>query len=312
MELAIYMPNSIRSRSVAKISSRRRRFNTGWLFVLPALAAFALFKYYPILSGFFITFFKYKIMDPPGPFVGLANYVRAVKDPYVRNAIANNLSLWAIMIVMNFWVPLVLAIMVNEVRKFKTLIRTLYYIPAILPSVVMTVLWKYIWQPDYGFANYLLGQVNIAPKMWLNDPNLVKWCMRVPYLLVFAGLATGMNFIIYLAALNNVPKENYESAQLDGAGFWNKLRYITFPAIKSTLGMVLVTNTIDIFNLFDEPKIMTGGGPARASETLVLYGFDRAYTGGDYSYAITITTISFIIVFLLTVLQMRFQKPKDE
>ncbi len=290
----------------------KKRLNSGWLFVLPAFAAFLLFKYYPILSGFFITFFKYKIMDPPGPFVGLANYFKAFRDPYVLNALANNLGFWLIMLAINFWVPLVLAIMVNEVRKLKTLVRTLYYIPAILPSVVTTVLWKYIWQPDYGLANYLLGTVSIAPKMWLNDPALVKWCMRMPYLMIFAGLSTGMNFIIYLAALNNVSKETYESAQLDGAGFWGKLLYVTIPSIKGTLGMLLVTNTIDIFNLFDEPKIMTGGGPARASETLVLYGFDRAYTGGDYSYAITITTISFIIVFLLTVVQMRLQKARDE
>ena len=277
----------------------------------PALIAFALFKYYPILSGIFITFFKYRIMSPPGPFVGLANYILAFKDPYVWNAIFNNLSLWFIMIVLNFWVPLVLAIMVSEVRKYKTLIRTLYYIPAILPSVVVTVLWKYIWQPDYGFANYMLQTIDIAPKMWLNDTALVKWCMRVPYLFVFAGLSAGMDFIIYLAALNNVPKETYESAQLDGAGFWKKLFGITLPTISGTVGMLLVTNTINIFNLFDEPKIMTGGGPARASETLVLYAFDKAYTGGDYSYAITITTISFIIVFMLTVLQMRLRNKAD-
>ncbi len=301
------------SRDGTAVSARARRgFNRGWFFVLPAFVAFALFKYFPILSGFFITFFRYRIMNPPGPFAGLANYVRAFKDPYVLNAIGNNLSFWGIMLVMNFLAPLVLAIMVNEVRKYRTLVRTLYYIPAILPSVVMTVLWKYFWQPDWGIANFLLGRINLPPQMWLNDTNLVKWCMRAPYLVIFAGLSTGMNFIIYLAALNNVPKETYESAQLDGAGFWNKLFLITIPMIRSTLGMLLVTNTIDIFNLFDEPKIMTGGGPARASETLVLYGFDKAYTGGDYSYAITITTISFMIVFLLTVLQMRFQRTRDE
>lgn len=287
---------------------KKKRFNTGYFFILPAIISFLLFKYYPILQGVFISFFKYQIMTPPGLFIGLGNYIRAFKDPYVLNALKNNLELWIIMLLINFWVPLALAVMVNEVRKHKTLIRTLYYIPAILPSVVVTVLWKYIWQPDYGLANYFMELMHKAPQLWLNSPTMVKWCMRIPYLVIFAGLSSGMDFIIYLAALNNISEEMYESAQLDGAGFWMKLTHITLPSIKDTVGMLLITDTIAIFNLFDEPKILTGGGPARSSETLVLYAFDKAYTSGEYSYAITITTICFIIVFLLTVLQLKLQK----
>lgn len=288
--------------------ARRKRFNTGVLFILPAVVSFCLFKYYPILQGVFISFFKYQIMNPPGDFVGVANYVRAFKDPYVQNALKNNLELWGIMLLINFWVPLVLAILVDEVRTLKTLVRTLYYIPAILPSVVVTVLWKYIYQPDYGFANYMLSLLGKKPLLWLNSISLVKWCMRFPYLVIFASLSAGMDFIIYLAALNNIPNEMYESAQIDGAGFWAKLFHITLPSVKDTVSMLLITDTIAIFNLFDEAKIMTGGGPARASETLVLYAFNKAYTDGDYSYAVTITTICFIIVFLLTVLQMEIKK----
>lgn len=282
-----------------------------WLFILPALIAFLVFKYYPILMGMAITLFKYDIMKPPGQFIGLGNYVRAFKDPYFIKAIGNTAELWGIMLAINLWVPLVLAIMVNEVRKHKTLVRTLYYVPAILPSVVVTVLWKYIWQPDYGLANYVIGLFGAGPQMWLNSTALVKWCMRFPYLFLFAGLQTGMDFIIYLAALNNIPTELYESAQIDGASFFNKLRYITLPQVRSTIGMMLILNTITIFNLFDEPMIMTGGGPVNASMTVVLYAFRKAYKDGDYSYAITLTTIAFIVVFLLTLVQMRLQNKKE-
>lgn len=287
---------------------KKQRWNSGWLFVLPALTAFIMFKYFPILSGITISFFRYQIMNPPGVFIGLGNYVRAFKDPYVLNALKNNLEFWAIMLILNFWVPLVLAIMVNEVKKYKGLVRTLFYIPAILPSVVVTVLWKYIWQPDYGLANFIMDKAGLPHQLWLNSTFLVKWCMRYPYLFIFAGLSAGMDFIIYLASLNNVPQEMYESAQIDGAGFWSKLFRLTLPTIRPTISMLLITNTIAIFNLFDEPKIMTGGGPAKSTETLVLYAFDKAYTGGEYSYAITITTIAFVIVFMLTVLQLRMQK----
>jgi len=288
------------------------RFNKGFLYIVPALLVFSLFKYYPILTGFFITFFRYQIMSPPGPFCGIRNYARAFTDPYVQNALKNNLELWLIMLLINFWVPLALAVMVNEVRAHKTLVRTLYYIPAILPSVVVTVLWKYIWQPDYGLANYFMEQIHQAPRLWLNSTTMVKWCMRVPYLLIFAGLSGGMDFIVYLAALSDVPHEMYESAQLDGAGFWSKLFHLTLPTIRGTISMLLITDTIMIFNLFDEPKIMTGGGPAKASETLVLYAFDKAYTDGDYSYAVTITTICFVIVFLLTCIQMKLQQKAEK
>lgn len=295
------------------IRQRRKKWNiSGWLFVLPAIIAFLMFKYYPILLGISITFFKYDIMNPPGPFVGLANYIRALKDPALMNAIKNNLQFLLIMILINLLIPMCLAIMVNEVRKHKTLVRTLYYIPAILPSVVVTVLWKYIWQPDYGLANYILSWFGAEAQMWLNDTALVKWCMRFPYLIIFAGLSAGMDFIIYLAALNNIPDELYESAQIDGASFWNKLRYITIPQLSTTISMLLVLNTISIFNLFDEPMIMTGGGPANASETIVLYAFQKAYKDLDYSYATTITTIAFLIVFTLTLFQMRIKNRKED
>lgn len=287
---------------------KKRKCNAGWLFLLPALLSFIMFKYYPIIMGIGISFFRYQIMNPPGVFIGFGNYFRAFRDPYVLNALKNNLEFWAIMLLINFWVPLVLAIMVNEVKKFKGLIRTLYYIPAILPSVVVTVLWKYIWQPDYGLANFIMDKFSLPQQLWLNSTVLVKWCMRYPYLFIFAGLSAGMDFIIYLASLNNVSQEVYESAQIDGAGFWTKLFHLTLPTIRPTISMLLITNTIAIFNLFDEPKIMTGGGPAKSTETLVLFAFDKAYTGGEYSYAITITTIAFIIVFILTILQMNIQK----
>jgi multiple sugar transport system permease protein len=293
-------------------SVRLRNWNTGWLFIAPAIFVFLLFKYYPILMGMIISFFNFNIMNPPGEFVGLGNYIRAVKDPFVLNAVKNNLSFWLIMILINMFIPLILAVMVDEVRKNKTIIRTLYYVPAILPSVVVTVLWKYIWQPDYGLANYVVTSLGAAPQLWLNDVNLVKWCMRFPYTFIMAGLSAGMDFIIYLAALNNISREMYESAQIDSASFWRRLFSLTLPNIRPTVTMLLIINTISIFNLFDDVMIMTGGGPARASETLVLYAFQKAYREMDYSYAITITTLAFLIVFILTIIQMKVKSSEND
>ncbi len=292
-------------------TSVRKPFNTGWFFILPAVIVFIIFKYYPITMGIVVSFFDYNIMNPLGEFVGLHNYIRAVKDPHVLNALINNLSFAAIMVCINLFVPLILAIMINEIRKNKGLFRTLYYIPAILPTVVVSVLWKYIWQPDYGLANQIITSIGFKAQLWLNDANLVKVCMRIPYTVILAGLSYGMDFIIYLAALNNIPKEMYESSGIDGASFWQRLRYITLPQLGSTISMLLILDTIYIFNLFDEVMVMTSGGPARASETLVMYAFKKANTDLDYSYAVTITTISFLIVFSLTALQLHLKSKKE-
>ncbi|MDR2747802.1 MAG: sugar ABC transporter permease [Treponema sp.] len=289
-----------------------RKFNTGWFFILPAVVSFLMFKYYPMLMGMLVSFFRFDVMNPPGDFVGFRNYARAFKDPLVRNALKNTSQFWVIMLLMNQFVPLILAVMVDEVRKNKALIRTLYYLPAILPGIVTTVLWKYFWQPDYGLANFIVTSIGFKPQMWLNDINLVKICMRFPGLLIMASTGGGMYFIIYLAALNGINKEMYESAQVDGATFFRRLFSITIPSILPTIGMLIIMSTMGTFNMFDEVMIMTGGGPARSTETLVLYAFQKAYRETDYSYAVTITVLAFIIVFLLTLLQMRVQRGRDE
>jgi multiple sugar transport system permease protein len=285
-----------------------RKFNYGWLFIIPAIISFLLFKYYPIIMGVMISFFDFSVMNPPGRFVGFGNYIRAFKDPLVWNAARNNVEFWLIMLAINQFIPLFLAVMVDEVRKCKTLVRTFYYLPALLPGVVTIVLWKYFWQPDYGLANYFLTSLGGKAQLWLNDTKLVKLCMRFPGL-VMAG---GMDFIIYLAALNGVNREMYESAQIDGASFWRRLFTITIPSISSTIVMLLILSTIGIFNLFDGVMIMTGGGPVRATETLVLYAFQKANRETDYSYAITIMTIAFLIVFVLTIIQMKVQVQTDD
>jgi multiple sugar transport system permease protein len=289
-----------------------RKINTGWLFILPAVISFLLFKYYPMLMGMLVSFFRFDVMNPPGDFVGFRNYARAFKDPLVRNALKNNVQFWFLVLIMNQFVPLVLAILVDEVRRHKALIRTLYYLPAILPGIVTTVLWKYFWQPDYGLANYVVTSLGFKAQMWLNDVNLVKICMRVPGVLIMAGMGGGMDFIIYLAALNGINKEMYESAQVDGATFFRRLSRITIPSILPTMGMLVIMSTMGSFNMFDEVMIMTGGGPARSTETLVLYAFQKAYRETDYSYAVTITVLAFIIVFLLTLLQLKVQRARGD
>lgn len=291
------------------IDSRSRgRVNfSAYLFLFPALVAFALFKYYPMILGFISSFFNFDVVNPPGKFIGFDNYIRAFNDPVFFQSIWNTFEFVIVTLVLNFWVPIFLAILINEVRSGKTLLRTLYFLPAIAPGVAVTVLWKYIWQPDYGFANYMLGLLNIQPQMWLNDPAMVKWCMKFPGLVAGGG----MNMIIYLAALQDIPEEHYEAALMEGAGFINKIRYIVLPQIRPIVGIMLILTLIGAFNYFDEPYIMTGGGPMDSTTTMVLYGFKAAYRSGEYGYGLSITSIVFVIVFIITAIQLNISSKQE-
>lgn len=292
-------PLALRERSKLQVAA--------YLFLIPAIIFYCLTKYYPILMGFFISFFNIDIVHLPGKFVGFANYARAFQDPEFFQSLWITVKFFLTGLVLSFWPPLVLAILINEVRRGKTLFRTLYFLPAIAPGIATAVLWKYIWQPDYGLANALLTALHLPAQMWLNDPALVIWCLYLPGLLV----AGGMNMLIYLAAVQEVPEEHYEAAVIEGAGFFARIRHVMVPQILPIIKVMFVLNVIGSFNEAGLPFLMTGGGPIGSTETMILFAYKSALNNLDYSYAITLANIVFVIIFVATAIQMRLQREKD-
>ncbi|GHV45284.1 sugar ABC transporter permease [Clostridia bacterium] len=297
-------------RGIGLPPRKEKRLSRGqtaaFAFLAPALVVFALFKYYPIVQSVFISFFHIDIVHLPGTFVGLENYSRAFADPQFYTALLHNLYFWLVGLTINFWPPIVLALLINELRRGKTLLRLMYFIPAIAPAVAVSVLWKYIWQPDYGLANALLGALGAPPQMWLNNPLLTYWCIYFPGF-VMAG---GMTMLIYLASMQEVSLEMYEAAVMEGAGFLDRVRYITVPQIAGIIKVMFLLDVINKFNEMNAPLVMTGGGPMGTTQTLILYAFNAASDNMDYSYAITLANIVFAIVFIVTALQMKFSKDK--
>ena len=277
-------------------------------FILPALILFVFTKYVPIFMGVFISFFDIDIVNLPGKFCGFDNYIRAISDKMFFSSMWHNIKFLIYSLLMCFWPPIVAAILIDEVRKHKTLLRVLYFIPAVAPGLAMTIIWKYVWNPDYGLANFIIGLFGVEPQAWLNDPNLVYFCMH------FSGLIMvgGMNMLIYLAALQEVPKEMYEAAMLDGAGFIQRLRYITFPAIKSNIATMFLLSFTGVFSQLEAVLMWTDGGPFGETETLLSYAYKQATSSLDYSYAITMATIVFVITFVLTaIIQKAVNKIDD-
>jgi len=279
-----------------------------WMFLLPALIAFTLTKYYPIVMAVFATFFNFTPANPPGDFVGLANYIRLLQDANFYQDLWNMIGYFIVIFAINFWPPIVIAMLVNELRAHKTVFRTLYFIPAIAPTITITLIWVYIWNPDYGLANQLLGMLHLPHNfMWLNDPHLVKWCLYFPYFL----MAGGMNFVIYLAALQDVPEELYEASLIDGAGIFSRVWNITLPMIKPIIQVMVVLTVIQVVNLIDQPLIATDGGPFGNSETLGLYAYKKAVRDLDYSYSLTINTVTSMLAFIFAFIQIKILNRKE-
>lgn len=289
--------------SPKKASLETRRFLLAMLLLLPAMASLFIFKYVPFLLGIFASFFKLDIVNMPGEFVGFDNYIRAFKDARFFAAIGHNFKGFAYSLCMNFWVPIILAILINEVRKGRTVYRLLYFIPGCAPAIAMSIVWKFFWQPDYGLANYLVGLLGIPPQLWLNDANLVYFCMSFPGLIICGG----MTLVVYLASLQNIPQELYEASVIDGANVVQRIRHITIPQISDTVFLMFTLSLIGAVNSMEGVMVLTGGGPSGSTETALLYAYNQGVRSMDYSYAMTMITLVFILVLVINVITTKMK-----
>lgn len=298
------MSTNLATTKKVSFKEKNHKNLVGILFLLPTIILMFLFKYIPIGVGIFGSFFDLNIIDLPGKFVGFENYARAFKDPIILQTLWVNIKMAFYSTVMTFWPPILCAILINEVRgKWQALYRLMYFIPAVTPTVAGTILWKYVWNPDYGIANALMGALGISEQLWLNDANLVFFCMNFPGLIICGG----MNMVIYLSALQNVSQELYEAAVLDGAGIVKRVKYITLPTIKDTVGTMYILAMIGFFNACEGPMLLTGGGPGTTTTPVLLYAW-QASQSQDYAYAVTIATMVFVLVLVLTALVQKISK----
>jgi multiple sugar transport system permease protein len=297
MTAAVQIPRKKRS------GVESRKLLMAFLFTLPAFVAFILMKYYPMLQTIYMSLFNYNITTPPGVFVGLANYIHAFKDPLNAKVWGNNIILFLWGLVLGFWVPLVQAILLDEIRRLKTFYRIMYLLPSVIPAVATAVIWKWIYNPDWGFLNSIFMRLGLPAQGWLNDPNQVKFSLMLP-----AILGGGLGIFIYLSALQGVPQELYEAADIDGASILSKIRYITLPGIGPIIGLQFILALTGAFQIFDQIYIMTLGGPADASRVIVLniyyYAFERVQMG----YAASMSVLLFVVTLILVGFQLRFMR----
>lgn len=292
-------------------SRRRIRWRAqanAYLFLLPALLIFALFTWYPMIKAVIFSFQKVSLTGP-STWNGLNNYERMFGNPLFYTAWANVLHFAALSIGMGFLLPVIIALMMNELRRLGGFFALLAYLPTLIPVTVALLVWRQLYAPEGGFLNNLLAKLHIPPQLWLQNPLLARPAMVV--IMTWAGV--GGTILIYLAALKEIPQELYEAAQLDGFSVWDRIRHIALPLIGSRMLMLLVLQIIFVVQVFAEPQLLTEGGPANSTVTPVLESYRIAFARNDFGLA-SAWSVSLLVVlslFSIAYVRLSFKRSDD-
>jgi multiple sugar transport system permease protein len=291
----------LRDMRVARRAARWRVSRDGLstlVFILPFLLVFGLFAWFPILRAFVMSVQDTNLVSEP-TFVGLENFQRVLADPLFGIAIRNTAWFATLALVFGFPIPIVLAVLMSEVRRYRGLYSALAYLPVVVPPVVAVLLWRFFYAASpTGVFNTILGWVGLGPLPWLQSAGTA-----MPSIVIEATwAAAGATVIIYLAALVGVRPELYDAAEVDGASIWQKVRFITLPQIRNVLFVTLILQLIATAQLFTEPLLLTGGGPANSTMTVLLLIYKYAFQnslGGDYGMAAALSLMlaAFLAVF---------------
>ncbi|MEI2394155.1 MULTISPECIES: carbohydrate ABC transporter permease [Paenibacillus] len=288
----------------------RTRFRIRWtpvLFLLPSIIVFIVFKYYLIFSAVQISLFNYDIVNPPGRFVGLENYFVFLQTSTFWLALKNTFIIFLLSVALTFWVPIVQAIFLSEIRKANGVYRVLYQIPSILPVVAGALLWKWMYNPDSGLFNYLLGKIGLGPYGWLNDINMTKFAIVLPGFFASGGIGV----LLYYAAIKSIPAELFESAKIDGCGPWRRIRSLVLPNIRFVILIQFISFMSGALLAFDNIFILTKGGPADASLVVSLLIQRSAFEQSNFGMSAALSFFMFLVIALLTVIQFKLQKEEN-
>lgn len=289
--------------------SRTREARAGWGMSAPALTAIVIFFVIPAVASLLLSFTDfdiYALADLSNlRFVGFQNYARLVENPLFWKAMGN--TLWFVLLGVPFVVGLSLfaAMLVNSRwLKWRPVWRVALFAPYVTTLVATAVVWRYLLHTRYGLVNYLLSLFGIAPVDWLGDPNA-----SLPAILIFVGWKTfGYNMIIFLAALQTVPRELEEAARIDGAGWWTRLRHVTLPAIAPTVLLVSVLTVAAMFQLFAEPYVMTQGGPAQSTVTILYFMYEEGFKWWNLGSGAAVAFLLFLCILAVTLVQLRLAR----
>lgn len=269
-----------------------------YVFLLPVIVLFAGFKVYPVLSALWLSLTQN--VGGLTTFVGGQNYARIAGDPLFWTALRNTVEILLFQVPMMLVLAILLAVAFNsKLLKARAFFRVAYFVPIVMGLVAYGILFSALLSQN-GFINYLLSLVGIHSVPWLADPFWAK----VSIVLAMTWHYTGQNAVMYLAQLQSIPEELYEAAQMDGANRRQQFWHVTLPGLRPAILLTVVLSTIGTLQLFDEPFVLTGGGPDNATLTIGMYLYQNAFRNFDFGYASAIGYVLAIIVAAISVIQM--------
>jgi multiple sugar transport system permease protein len=278
--------------------SRRER-GIAWGFLTPFLLAFVLFLVWPLLHGLYLSFTDQSLTGAGGGFVGFANYAEALTDPVMWRSLGNTAWFTVLSTVPLVLVALAMALLVHQGLPGQWLWRLSFFLPYLLASTVISQIWVWIFNPQIGAANAVLGFFGAEPIAWLQNPDT----NMLGIVIATVWWTIGFNFLLYLAALQNIPTQQYEAASLDGAGSWRQLWSITLPQLGQVTILIVILQILASLKLFDQAYQMLGGIASDTTRSIVQYVYEAGFVGYRFGYSAAISYVFFAIIVIIGVVQ---------
>jgi len=279
----------------------RREAIEGYAFILPWIIGYSVLIIGPVVVSIYCGFTNYDLIK--AEFIGLQNYVEIFADSLFWKSLKVTLIYAGASVSLLLSLGLAIALLMNQKLKGIVVFRTIYYLPAVIAGIAASLMWIWLFNGPFGLINFVLEKVGISGPDWLSSQ---KWAL--PAIIMVTSWRVGASMLIYLAGLQNIPTELYEASTIDGAGVWVRFTKITLPMLSPVLFFNLIIGTINSFQIFTEPYVMTTGGPNYATYVYALYIYDSALIYGKFGFATALSTILLIVILSLTLGMFKLSK----
>lgn len=292
-------------------SIHRNKIITFLCFAIPSLAIYILFVGVPFLKTFYYSLTDWNGISDTYNFIGLENFKDLFQDKIMWKSLLNNIEVCLIGGVLTFLIAIFNAVIITQSKlKERKFYRIVYFIPNILSATIVSLLWKFIYNPNFGLLNSMLETIGLSDltRIWLGNKTTVIPCITIAWV----WMSVGFYMVLYISAIEGIPASLFEAAEIDGSSAWHKFRYITWPLLKETTKTALVFFFVNAFSsIFSMVKIMTDGDPARASEVLTNYMYKTAFRQSDFSYASAIGVFTFVLILVISGTMLLLTRTKD-
>ena len=277
-----------------------------YLYVLPAFFFLCVFTYYPFVKSIYLSLFRYNMSTPNKVFIGFSNYVAIFHDPVFLKVVKNNILYSLGTIIVSVTVSMFLAIVMDEQIKHKTFYQVSLFYPNIIPMAAASMIWVWIFAPGYGMINYYIKLLGVPNINWLENSKFAL----VALMIVGIWKRMGYYMIIFIAGLQNIPKEIYNAGKIDGVTGLKRYLYITIPLLSPTTIFIVIIAIMDSFQAIDQVYLMTRGGPADATNMFVYYIYEQAFRFFDVGYSSALTSILLIVLLIITLISLKISSKR--